>query len=314
MSPIAWDLGHIATFEDLWLAQTPFGRPPLRGDLGAVYDPSTAPRNERGGAALPAQRGRPAPHGARCASARSTCWTGADLGESGGRPARGRVRLRDGPAPRAAAHRDDPPDAPDHDRGARTSRPRGGTCPAAEPVAGEMAFVPAGPFEMGAPARGFAYDNERPRHARDVGAFLIDRVPVTNGAHARVHRGRRLRAAGAVGRRGLGMARARRRGHAPLLGAPRAAATWCARSREERAARPHAARCATCRGTRPTPTRAGRASACRPRPSGRRPPRGTRAAATAAPQPWGHRPANERVANLDQLAFGCAPSGAYAAR
>ena len=31
MSPIAWDLGHIATFEDLWLAQNPFGRPPLRG-------------------------------------------------------------------------------------------------------------------------------------------------------------------------------------------------------------------------------------------------------------------------------------------
>ena len=51
MSPIAWDLGHIATFEDLWLAQNPFDRPPLRGDLGAVYDPFTAPRNERG--ALP---------------------------------------------------------------------------------------------------------------------------------------------------------------------------------------------------------------------------------------------------------------------
>jgi gamma-glutamyl hercynylcysteine S-oxide synthase len=29
--------------------------------------------------------------------------------------------------------------------------------------------------------------------------------------------------------------------------------------------------------------------------------------------PWGHRPANTRLANLGQLSFGCAPSGAYAA-
>jgi gamma-glutamyl hercynylcysteine S-oxide synthase len=51
MSPIAWDLGHIATFEDLWLAQNPFDRPPLRGDLADVYDPARAPRDRRG--ALP---------------------------------------------------------------------------------------------------------------------------------------------------------------------------------------------------------------------------------------------------------------------
>ena len=30
MSPVVWDLGHIATFEDLWLAQNAFGVPPLR--------------------------------------------------------------------------------------------------------------------------------------------------------------------------------------------------------------------------------------------------------------------------------------------
>ena len=43
MSPIAWDLGHIATFEDLWLVQNAFGRPALRAELGAVYDPFAAP-------------------------------------------------------------------------------------------------------------------------------------------------------------------------------------------------------------------------------------------------------------------------------
>src|ERR671925_37840 len=81
MSPVVWDLGHIATFEDLWLAQNAFGAPPLREGLGSVYDPSTAPRS-----------------------------------------ARGELRLRPGPAPRAAALGDDPSDiANDYRRGVYTS-------------------------------------------------------------------------------------------------------------------------------------------------------------------------------------------------
>src|SRR5919197_4839678 len=48
MSPIVWDLGHIATFEDLWLVQNAAHERPLKEELGAVYDPFTAPRAERG--------------------------------------------------------------------------------------------------------------------------------------------------------------------------------------------------------------------------------------------------------------------------
>src|SRR2546430_13292539 len=48
MSPVVWDLGHIATFEDLWLAQNALGEPPLRASLGLIYDPFNAPRSERG--------------------------------------------------------------------------------------------------------------------------------------------------------------------------------------------------------------------------------------------------------------------------
>src|SRR5256885_3997774 len=48
MSPIVWDLGHIATFEDLWLAQNAFGAPALREGMDRVYDPFTAPRSARG--------------------------------------------------------------------------------------------------------------------------------------------------------------------------------------------------------------------------------------------------------------------------
>jgi iron(II)-dependent oxidoreductase len=43
--------------------------------------------------------------------------------------------------------------------------------------------VAAGTYEIGALERGFAYDNERPRHTVELPAFEIDRTPVTNGAY-----------------------------------------------------------------------------------------------------------------------------------
>jgi iron(II)-dependent oxidoreductase len=57
---------------------------------------------------------------------------------------------------------------------------------AAEPVSDgpEMVPVAAGEYEIGAADEGFAYDNERPRHTVELGAFEIDRTPVTNGAFA----------------------------------------------------------------------------------------------------------------------------------
>ena len=48
MSPLVWDLGHIAAFEDLWLAQRTGALSPLRPDLAAVYDAAETPRAERG--------------------------------------------------------------------------------------------------------------------------------------------------------------------------------------------------------------------------------------------------------------------------
>ena len=41
-----------------------------------------------------------------------------------------------------------------------------------------------GEVEIGAGAHGFAYDNERPRHAVELEPFWIDRTPVTNRAYA----------------------------------------------------------------------------------------------------------------------------------
>ena len=47
MSPLAWDLGHIAAFEDLWVCRET-GAEFLREDLADVYDAFETPRAERG--------------------------------------------------------------------------------------------------------------------------------------------------------------------------------------------------------------------------------------------------------------------------
>jgi iron(II)-dependent oxidoreductase len=57
---------------------------------------------------------------------------------------------------------------------------------AAEPAPDgpEMVTVEAGEHAIGTGANGFAYDNERPRHTVTLAAFEIDRTPVTNAAFA----------------------------------------------------------------------------------------------------------------------------------
>src|SRR3954454_714025 len=48
LSPLIWDLGHIANFEELWLGQTIGGGERRRGDLGRFYDAIENPRSTRG--------------------------------------------------------------------------------------------------------------------------------------------------------------------------------------------------------------------------------------------------------------------------
>ena len=89
LSPLAWDLGHIANFEELWLVQTVGGRPPLHGELGQYYDAIENPRRERG--ELPILHDEELrPTWARCGSGRSRCWT----------------RSRSAPTPRTALLRE----------------------------------------------------------------------------------------------------------------------------------------------------------------------------------------------------------------
>src|SRR3954470_15293402 len=48
MSPLAWDVGHIAAYEDLWINHRLGGLPLLRADLAVLYDAFETPRPVRG--------------------------------------------------------------------------------------------------------------------------------------------------------------------------------------------------------------------------------------------------------------------------
>jgi len=179
MSPIVWDLGHIATFEDLWLAHTAFGKPMLRERLGEVYDPNAAPRSERGG--LPFLRSEDAFRYMDEVRARVLdLLDGADL-SPGASPL-----LRDGfvyemVLRHEQQHTETILQTLQLMTSAEYSPPRAWAVAGPDPMEAGMAHVPAGPFEMGAGPAGFAYDNERPRHVRSLDAYRIDRAPVTSG-------------------------------------------------------------------------------------------------------------------------------------
>jgi gamma-glutamyl hercynylcysteine S-oxide synthase len=182
LSPLAWDLGHIANFEELWLVQTIGGREPLDGELGRFYDAIENPRATRN--ELPILRGERLRSYMEEVRARTLdVLDGLDLDGSDD------PLLRDGFVyEMLIAH--------EHQHGEtmlqllqmadRYEPVEVDPAPGAEPTADgpEMVRVDGGEVEIGAEARGFAYDNERPRHAVGLEPFWIDRAPVTNASFA----------------------------------------------------------------------------------------------------------------------------------
>ena len=47
MSPLVWDLAHIANQEELWLLRAVGGREPMRPEIDPLYDAFEHPRAER---------------------------------------------------------------------------------------------------------------------------------------------------------------------------------------------------------------------------------------------------------------------------
>jgi iron(II)-dependent oxidoreductase len=188
LSPLAWDLGHIANFEELWLVRRVGGREPLRGELGRFYDAIENPRKIRG--ELPILRDEELrSYMADVRERALDVLEGVDTGPDVEDPL-----LRDGFVyemllAHELQHNEtmlqllqlvDGYELPPAVASERSSSRYAGTS-ASRGV--EMVVVEAGAYEIGASNRGFAYDNERPRHPVELDAFAIDRTPVSNGAY-----------------------------------------------------------------------------------------------------------------------------------
>jgi iron(II)-dependent oxidoreductase len=179
MSPLVWDLGHIAAYEDLWLAHRHGELELLRPDLADLYDAFETPRAVRG----EIEALGPADARAYLETVRDrTIETIAERGIGDGVVCEMVIRheLQHGETMRqtlAIAGL-----LPERDTAARE---RSLYEPGPRDIDGEWIELAAGPFAMGAPAEGFAYDNERPRHDAETAAFQIARYPITNAAWLR---------------------------------------------------------------------------------------------------------------------------------
>jgi iron(II)-dependent oxidoreductase len=304
MSPLVWDLGHIAAFEDLWVSGRGTGMVPLRPDLMEVYDAAETPRAHRGD--LPYLRYADAlDYMERVRDRALRVLDRMDLSPGLGDLHSGGF-LWELLVQHEHQHNETMLQCLQLAAPGTYSPPRRAIPPApADPPRG-MARVEAGRSEQGDAGVWFAYDNERPRHEVELRAFEIDRLPVTNGDYAEfVEDGGYTRpelwsAAGWKWRSRDGIKR-------PLY--------WSADVSERRfdrvtdidPTRPVMHVCwyeadafARWAGKRlPTEAEWEKAAAWGPFASG--PHR----------QPWGDEPPSHEVANLDQTAFAPAPAGAY---
>jgi len=182
LSPLAWDLGHIANFEELWLVQTIGGREPLHGELGRFYDAIENPRKTRG--ELPILRD--AELRSYLAEVRER--TLEVLGEIEIAPDAEDPLLREGFVyemllAHEHQHNETMLQLLQMVEGYELPRAYLGRLEERLPVEPETIAVRGGEHAIGAPAHGFAYDNERSRHAVELTPFEIDRTPIANATY-----------------------------------------------------------------------------------------------------------------------------------
>jgi iron(II)-dependent oxidoreductase len=182
MSPLVWDLAHIANQEELWLVREVGGGTPLHPEIDPLYDAFEHPRATRPTLPLlPEAEARRYGHEVRGRVLDLLDRVHFDNGErlldggfAFGMVAQHEVQhdetmlathqLRVGPPVLSA-----PPPPP---------APADATALPAE------VHVPGGPFTMGTSTEPWALDNERPAHEVHLPAFYLDTAPVTNSAYA----------------------------------------------------------------------------------------------------------------------------------
>ncbi|MFN2495384.1 MAG: ergothioneine biosynthesis protein EgtB [Pseudonocardiaceae bacterium] len=176
MSPLVWDLAHVANQEELWLVRDVGGGEPVRANIDHLYDAFKHARPDRPALPLldpPATRDylgevrrkvldvleRTPLEGRRLVAHGFAFGMIVQHEQQHDETMLATHQLRAGPA---ALH-------------APVPRP-----PRATDLPAEV-LVPAGEFTMGTSTEPWALDNERPAHRARTGAFWLDTTPVTNG-------------------------------------------------------------------------------------------------------------------------------------
>jgi iron(II)-dependent oxidoreductase len=310
MSPILWDLGHIAHFEELWLTRNLDG-PVEFVEMPGLYNPFEHPRTDRGSLELPGLthcvrvmddiRRRVLDRLARADFDSTRLLRGGYVYRmvlqheyQHNETILQTLQLKQG-APYAPAIRYDIPQL------VRRLEPT---------RAGAMAYFPGGDVEIGTDDRSTAYDNERPRYRLSLAPFWMDVFPVTNGEFADF-----IAAGGySIGElwSDAGWAWLQKSGVSGPKYWERVDGAWVTRSMDRVArVQPMHPVCHVCyyeaeafarfAGKRlPTEAEWEAAAAWDPETAG------------ARIYPWGEDPATKDRANIDQLSFGTAPVGSYA--
>ncbi|MBO0805542.1 MAG: ergothioneine biosynthesis protein EgtB [Nocardiopsaceae bacterium] len=181
MSPLVWDLAHIANQEELWLLREVGGRVPMHPEIDPLYDAFEHPRAQRPSLPLldPVEA-RDYGHEVRgrvMDLLERTRFTGTRLAAGGF--AFGMI------AQHESQHDETMLATHQLRRGAPAlSAPPPPPAPADAAALPAEVHVPGGSYTMGTTVEPWALDNERPAHAVHVPPFWLDTTPVTNSAYA----------------------------------------------------------------------------------------------------------------------------------
>ncbi|MSO44724.1 MAG: ergothioneine biosynthesis protein EgtB [Thermoleophilia bacterium] len=182
MSPPAWDMAHIAAYEEIWLVNRLVGTCSLHPDLAVTYDAVSTPRATRGH--IPIMNGEDArTYMAEVRQQALTILGTADTSE-GGPELTANGFVWDMVAQHEAQHAETLLQTLQlMPRGAYS--PEVGILPTPTTTADrpDPVHVNGDTLMMGATGRHGALDCEGPRHPRPVAPFRIDRMPVTIGRH-----------------------------------------------------------------------------------------------------------------------------------
>lgn len=179
MSPIIWDLGHVAHFEELWLVRNLDGQVRF-GEMPGKYNPFEYPRRARGTLDYPSL--------SDCLRTMAEIRDRAierlqRVGERRGNPLLENWYVVQMVLQHEYQHGETILQTLQLKRGSPYTAPRQYQTPSAQLRIpwGAMVRFPGGRVLIGTADRAVAYDNERPYHEVELAPFWIDAAPVRNG-------------------------------------------------------------------------------------------------------------------------------------